>query len=465
MFLDINIKDKLKVVEFKLERVVDLSAHEREWLLVSNGETEKSFNLKFSEESYILKNIINIPKGLKTDKDAFTYLINEFLKLEHEKRQEGFDSSDDNSNSSEIQPYDPKKISIRNERWSLSHVYELMEKYQYIDLNPDFQRNFVWDIRRRSRLIESLMLRIPIPAFYLAETETGKYQVVDGLQRLTTIRDFFKNDFYLKGLEYLIEQEGRFFKEAKDKEGIDQEFEIAINLTQINVNIIESKSPAKVKFDVFRRVNTGGQPLNNQEIRNCLAEKTTRDLIKELAYSEEFKNATGGSVKTTRMQAQELVLRFIAFYHERIIKSSNWQYKGNMTEYLDDSIELLNTNKGFDFIRLKKDFFNAMSNCYYLFGEYSFRKCLPMDLKQGARRRLINKSLFTTWSVLLSRFSNKDIKNKIKAGILAPNLAKKLEENKKYFESVSYKTNDKNSLEFAFKETQKIIDDHIVHKL
>ena len=82
-----------------------------------------------------------------------------------------------------------------------------------------------------------------------------------------------------------------------------------------NVSFVDCSTPSKVKFDVFRRVNTGGKPLNNQEIRNCLASDKTRKLINELANMEEFKIATGGSVRTTRMQAQEIVLRFISFYN------------------------------------------------------------------------------------------------------------------------------------------------------
>lgn len=460
MYLDIKDKKEVVPIEFVIKEIIKLSEQENEWLLTSNEDHEHNFELGFKEESFILKKITKQPNNLVTNEEVLIEMINELLKLEYEKRQEGFDDSDEGGES-EVQPYDPKRISIRNERWGISHVFEMIDKYDYIDLNPDFQRNFVWDRKRRSQLIESLMLRIPVPAFYLAETKEGRFQVVDGLQRLTTIRDFMKNEFYLKGLEYLTEQEGRYFQNDGKKKGIDGGFIMTINLTQINVNIIEAKSPSKVKFDVFRRVNTGGKPLNNQEIRNCLATSKTRKLINDLAHSEEFKQATGGSVRTTRMQAQELCLRFIGFHENLINKKDNWSYKGNMTEYLDTSVELLNKNDNLDFEKIKKAFNNAMKNAYHLFGEYTFRKCLPNDLKEGARRQLINKSLFTTWSVLLSQFENKKIIGMAKPNSFAEILAKRLNENENFLTSVSYKTNDRQYLNLAFKETNKLIKENL----
>ena len=465
MFLDLEINNKVISIEFLMKEIIEKSEFENEWLLESIGNLENKFELRFREKAFILNEVLFKPIELITQSDVLSDLINELLKKEYEKRAEGFDESDEGKDA-DIQPYDPKKISIRNERWSLSHVFELIDKYDYIDLSPDFQRNFVWDIKRRSQLIESLMLRIPVPAFYLSETGDGKFQVVDGLQRLTTIRDFMRNEFYLRGLEYLTEQDGRFFKDEEEekKKGIDNEFVITINLTQINVNIIESKSPSKVKFDVFRRVNTGGKPLNNQEIRNCLAGDKTRKLINELANMEEFKIATGESVRTTRMQAQEIVLRFISFYNFYVLNqhSINWRYKGNMTEYLDTSVELINENKVANFDELKIAFSNSMKSCYHLFGQYAFRKCLPKDLEEGARKQLVNKSLFTTWSVLLSKYDPEVIKKHIEFESFAKILAVRLSKNSKFLYSVSYKTNDRISLELAFKETKKIIEENIL---
>ncbi len=461
MFLDIKVSDKILGIEFKTEEIRELSDYSREWHMVSNGDSKEQLKLSFKDEGFTFSEITQKPQGLKTEGETLIDLINEFLRQEFEKHQSGIDISDEGHSDEEMQPYDPKKISIRSERWSLPHVYSLIKDYGDIELNPDFQRNFVWDRRRRSRLIESLMLRIPIPAFYLSETGKGKYQVVDGLQRLTTITDFLSNRFVLKNLEYLIEQEGRCFENSQDYKGIDSEFLKAIKLTQLNVNIIEASSPSKVKFDVFRRVNTGGKPLNNQEIRNCLAEKKTRELINILANSEEFKKATDNSVRTTRMQAQELVLRFIAFYHFYEKGSASWEYRGNMTEYLDQSIVLLNSGNSLNQEIVIHDFINSMKNCYHLFGEFAFRKCLPEHLKKGARRQLINKSLFTTWSVLLSKIDHNLIKSNFKRKKLIHPLANELKLDEDYYDAISYRTNDRAPLSLAFQTTQKLIEENL----
>ena len=459
MFLTINSGGETAQLEFHARLVNEISEHEREWEL-SNEETGHLISVRFLEEANILKKIKTKSNEIVTGENILEELINDFLKKELERRQEGFDESEDNE-AEEPQPYDPKKINIRNERWSLSHVYDLINKYEEIDLSPDFQRNFIWDRKRRSQLIESLMLRIPIPAFYLSETETGKFQVVDGLQRLSTIRDFFGNKFYLKGLEYLKEQEGRYFRDIGQDKGIDRSFVRTIQLTQINVNIIEAKSPAKVKYDVFRRVNTGGKPLNNQEIRNCMAEKDTRYFINELAFSDIFKKATGNSVKTTRMQAQEMVLRFISFWHERIVHSPGWEYTGNMTGYLDNSLERMNRNKTKNHEEIRQAFHWGMQNAYHLFGKYCFRKCLPEHLLPGAKKQLINKSLFTTWSVLLSQFPPNMIVSKTGFEAFAKTLADYLKNNEEYYQVVSYRTNDKKSIDTAFKETGKLIKEKL----
>ncbi|MGB0931299.1 MAG: hypothetical protein ACPGVB_11010, partial [Chitinophagales bacterium] len=201
----------------------------------------------------------------------------------------------------------------------------------------------------------------------------------------------------------------------------------------------------------------GGKPLNNQEIRNCLVDTKTRNLLNELASSEEFIMATGGSVKTTRMQAQELVLRFIGFWHECILEEEDWAYKGSMTEFLDNAIELLNESKGKHYEKIGKAFSRSMKNAYYLFGEYAFRKCVLEDLAPDARKRFINKSLFTTWSVVLSQYDTSYFRSKTEFKAFAKKLAERLEKDRDYFDKVSYKTNDKESLKVAFKVTEELV--------
>ena len=460
MLVEAKIGNEEQLVELHA-KLLEEEGDVRKWAL-ANGNGHSAVRIEFEERAYVLEKVEYAPAGISLDKVAVEAWINDFLKEELERRQSGFDESEDNE-SEEPQPYDPHQINIRNQNWSVSHIFELIDQWKQVDLAPDFQRGYVWDYARRSQLIESLMLRIPVPAFYLSETEDGNYQVVDGLQRLTTITKFLRNEFPLKHLEYLKEQEGRYFKSdpEKGRKGIENNYWRNILQTQITVNIIESDSPSKVKYDVFRRVNTGGKPLNNQEIRNCLSENHTRVLINELAYSDAFQKATGGSVSTTRMQAQELVLRFIGFWHNRVLGNPKWGYRGNMTEYLDDAIELLNRKKSENAEQIKKVFLQSMENAAWIFGPYSFRKCLPEHLQPNARQQLINKSLFTSWSVLLSQYSTEQVKATVAEGAFAGILAERLKNNTKYLTSVSYRTNDPPYVDIAFRNAEELLSKHI----
>ena len=207
------------------------------------------------------------------------------------------------------QPFDAEKIRVDQQMLSIKYMLELMEQ-NLIELNPGYQRRRVWkDNKRKSLLIESLMLRIPIPAFYFYENEDGKYQVIDGQQRLTTIKEFVNGEFRLTGLEYL----GSDYNKKKF-EDLDTKYIQRIYRTQIAVNILDARSPKNVIYDIFRRVNTGGMNLNPQEMRNAICKQEVRDFLVKSTCNHNYLSATRGRVCDDRMDSQELVLRFYAFY-------------------------------------------------------------------------------------------------------------------------------------------------------
>jgi len=387
-----------------------------------------------------------------TPDDEIISQFNDQKAMIAETESSGIEHTDE-SGIEEPYPYNPDMIRIDPSPYQVSLVNELIEEGE-IDLAPDFQRRFVWkDIGQRSRLIESMMLRIPLPAFYLAQDVNGRFQVADGLQRLTVINQFLKNEFRLRKLKYLRDCEGRYFN--KGEKSIEPKYARRITQTQLIFNIIDSQTPSKVIFDIFKRINWGGKPFNSQEIRNCMALEKTRKLLKELANSDEFKTATDNSVNPIRMEDQELVLRFVGFYYSRYLHAL--KYWGNTEDFLDSVIGMLNSIPDAEYDTIRTAFFRAMENAAYLFGVYAFRKCKAEHLKPGAGKQLINKSLFTTWSILLSQHIPEDVRKKMEPGHLNRPLALAIDNYPAYYDALTTGTNDMDKIETSFRFAEEIL--------
>jgi hypothetical protein len=206
-----------------------------------------------------------------------------------------------------IKPFDPTKIRVETQTKTIDNLVARMEHGEIV-LQPDFQRGEVWQDAARSRLIESILIRIPLPAFYMDATEDDKWIVIDGQQRLSSIRRFvIENSLRLSKLEFLTELEGSTFDE------LPQSLKRRIRETNVTVYLVETGTPAEVKFNIFRRINTGGLPLSPQEIRHALNQGKSTRLLRELSAGDAFLNVTGHSVSPLRMADRECVLRFLAF--------------------------------------------------------------------------------------------------------------------------------------------------------
>ena len=164
---------------------------------------------------------------------------------------------------SSLGEYPIDSILIRSENRTVFEVVRRMRNNQYI-LDPDFQRDFVWDPEKQSKLIESALMRIPLPVFYLAEQIDGSVVVVDGLQRLTTFYRYLDNEFALRGLTGNSNN-------LNDYRFADLEPKLKTRLedTNLTLYLIDSKVPEQAKLDIFDRVNSG-VPLSRQQMRNCL---------------------------------------------------------------------------------------------------------------------------------------------------------------------------------------------------
>lgn len=309
--------------------------------------------------------------------------------------ESGLEVEDEDPNIKIEHPFDPEKIKVRTTNILVDQLVTRI-KHEEIDLNPSFQRAFVWNKKRQSRLIESLLLRIPIPVFYVASDDKENWSVVDGVQRMTTIFNYVTGEFSLGQLEYLDKLDGNSY------EILPRAMQRRINETQLVVNIIEPGTPDDVMFNIFRRINTGGMPLRGQEIRNALYPGPVRDYLEHLANTTEFLDATDRSIKPSRMDDRECVLRFLAFH------ITNWQhYKANSLDgYLGLAMTKINEMTQQSRDRYAQDFNNAMRYAHLIFGDDAFRKRYSRD----DSRKPISKALFESWSVQLAQCSERQLK-------------------------------------------------------
>ncbi len=367
------------------------------------------------------------------------------------------ETEDENNN-----PFDPESINVNAKAFNLTLIYEMIKDGD-IDLFPDFQRNLVWNSIQKSRLIESILLRIPLPMFYFSEDMEGRITIIDGLQRLTTIKDFMDNQFPLTKLEYLQETcGGRYFFDDGKKKGIDAKYLRWFKQTQFSVNVIAPSSPYNVKYDIFRRINTGGKPLNNKEIRNCLASSDLRNLLKEMAQSESFLSATDNGIKSVRMEDQDVALRFLLFYRLKEKNGDIQQYDGSMNSSLDALTEEMRRISKEEKEKYLNLYTSAMMNSEYLFGsKYAFRKIKKHNLQPNARRLLINKALFVCWSILLADYSPERVKQCNQPKALVRPLAEKIEEDEELHYYLSYGTNGRANLLHTLKYCEQIIKDNL----
>lgn len=331
----------------------------------------------------------------------------------------------------EDDPFNPEEISIDTKPVTMETLLRRLEQGT-IKLNPDFQRQEVWNPERKSQLIESLILKIPIPMFYVSSDEKANWTVVDGLQRISTIRDFVLGAEYLKDTKKNIDKKGcglrlkglEFWKELKNKQlnELPTHLYNRILETEFSFTIINPGTPEEVKRNVFKRLNTGGMPLSSQEIRNALYIGKATSLLNKLASLEVFKDATGRSIHSERMEDKELILRFVSFY---LRNYSTYTKTVTIDTWLSDTMIILNAyplldsrefNKSVKAGSIIKDNINrvdeesitnafllAMTRAKVVFGEHAFRKSY-----HGIRRAPINKSLFETWSIILANLSDSE---------------------------------------------------------
>lgn len=306
---------------------------------------------------------------------------------------DNLERTDESEVESDIkEPFDPKDINITVEPKTMDNLVQRL-KYGEIDLDPDFQRKGnLWARDVQSRLVESLMLRFPLPAFYFDAESEDDWLVVDGLQRLWTLKNFVVDQtLRLSGLEILKDFEGRAYDE------LPRPMQRRIMETQVTAYIIKPGTPRPVKYNVFRRINTGGLMLNPMEIRHALNQGPASEFLKDISESGTFRQYI--TVSDRRMADRELLLRYVAF---RL--TSYRQYAKPLTSFLDAAMEKLSRTTDAERADLQAGLFRAFRLTEEWFGREQFSRSYGVGGK-----RLLNGALFEVWTSLLSTVSDEKI--------------------------------------------------------
>ena len=314
------------------------------------------------------------------------------------------DSDEDYENAaSDVDNFIPADVNISQRPMN---VYNLMERLENEEINlaPEFQRNEnLWSPEQQTRLIESLMLKIPIPTFYFNAADDDKWIVIDGLQRLSAFKNFLVGNIdengerrkeKFTGLQYMRDFENLTFDD------LPRQYVRRIKETPIVAYTVERGTPDGIVYNIFQRINTGGLELKPQEIRQALYVGKATALLQKLAEKEEFLQATQHSISTERMADREYVNRFIAFTELDYVL----EYKGNIDEYLRKALKKVNHYDDKELLRVEKSFYRVMLYCKKIFGKYAFRK-----YNEKRRRGPINKALFESWSLIFSELSDEEL--------------------------------------------------------
>ncbi|MBW4666799.1 MAG: DUF262 domain-containing protein [Cyanomargarita calcarea GSE-NOS-MK-12-04C] len=361
--------------------------------------------------------------------------------------------SDDEENNQEEEEkvtfqYDPEKINIATREPTIEQLLRRIDE-EALDLAPEFQRQAnIWTLEAKSKLIESILIRIPLPAFYIDATNEDEWVVVDGLQRLSALKQFVidksANRLQLVGLEYL--------KELKDKtyDELERRYQRRILETQVTVYLIEKGTPLEVKYNIFKRINTGGVPLSNQELRHALNPGEATKLVAKLAAFSEFKRVVNISEsKKKRMDDREFVLGFLAFY---LISYKEYQDE-TRDSFFSKALSKINSLSNEEIIKIEEIFRKSMIAAFDIFNDNAFRKIS----KKNRRKFPINKSLFEVWSVKLGRLSIQDIHIlKDRKTKLIDTFVKYVDSDVDFLVSISQV---KNKIEHRFETVEKIIEE------
>jgi hypothetical protein len=347
------------------------------------------------------------------------------------------DNFEDTYGDEETEPVEiPKEVRhLRTQSYDKS-VRDLIAMIddQDIDLDPDYQRNYLWDNKKASLLIESILLNIPIPVIYVAENDESQWNVIDGLQRLTSLERYFKNEFKLTKLDVLNELNGLTYHNLPPKP------KRILNNGMLRVVVLLAETHPEIKYDVFMRLNTGSVKLNEQELRNCLYRGSFNSFIKECRNNKVFQSCLKITEPHKRFADAELILRFFAIRENINLNTGELNYPGRMKTFLNNYMVKNQTMTESRICELRDLFLHTMDNINSVLGATAFRRVLP----DGAKEVRVNRSLS---DIVMLCFSVLDKKICVENKEELENIISELCKNPTFVDSITLGTSDSRKIE------------------
>ena len=324
----------------------------------------------------------------------------------------------------------------------------LAEKGGDLVLAPIFQRRKVWDDKRSSRLVESAILEVPLPVFYLAESPDGTQEVIDGQQRLSALFRFLDNEYALSSLKALSGLNGKYFK------NLDGATQKTVKNCAVRVVLFKKESDPNLRFDIFERLNTGAVPLNDQELRNCIFRGLYNDLLLELSRDPEYMKLMGFTGPEKRFKDVAYVLRFAAFFHAGYLK-----YSPSMARFLNDDMEKHQQISAKGRKELQTAFKTSVALVTSLLGPNAFKRYYRGEeqAKDGYwEPKKFNASLY---DILMDGFADKD-KNRVMANLdaIREALIVLMTTDQEFIDAIELSTSSKQAIRMRFNKWRSAVD-------
>ncbi len=355
-------------------------------------------------------------------------------------------NSEENQNSIDLIPREQRKLHSQAYDKSISDLISMIDEGDIV-LNPRYQRNYIWDNKKASLLVESILLNVPIPVLYMAEDKESRWNIVDGLQRLFSLKRFYHDEFRLTGLEVFHEYKRMKYSQLEPK--AKRIFKNGI----IRTIVISQDSHHEIKYDIFMRLNRGSIKLNEQELRNCLYRGDFNNLLKELRKNEKLMRMIGISAPHKRLIDAEIILRYLAIsenYSKEEGEVKN--YSGQMKIFLNSHMDRYQNPDADTINKIRLKFNTTIDKVYEVFGDKAFQKIN----QHGNIDPRLNRAIH---DCLMISFEDKDEKKLIeKRQDIINGFKKLIMLDNDFYDAISSWTSDKNKLNYRLKTWSNNLD-------